>query len=284
MANAANRRSLPLRCTAGETAWSDGWLAFRSNEVAINWNAGLAYATARYYQCPGHSYDPASAGRSRLPRQPKPGREPKVQPPHGEPAKPTPGEDAIELVDEEMVWLGDPTRIHDALSQRERLALALEELTQLVPPEGRPGRDTDQFGEAEAAARGVDEDAKPQRTSRRVRRANAAQLPAEAGASAGSIAGGSAAGGGDALQELAAAASDHKHKRHDKSDEPDASSEGDEAAIVQEPPAATIQVGRRGRQARGGEEARVAPAEPPVPVVDKSASSNGRAQRKARPH
>jgi len=34
-----------------ESSWSDSWLAFRSNEVAINWQAGLIYSTARYYQC-----------------------------------------------------------------------------------------------------------------------------------------------------------------------------------------------------------------------------------------
>lgn len=30
-------------------------MAFKSNEVAINWNAGLAYATARFHTCAGGS-------------------------------------------------------------------------------------------------------------------------------------------------------------------------------------------------------------------------------------
>lgn len=35
---------------AGPSKWSDGWLAFKSNEVAINWQAAFVYAAARYFR------------------------------------------------------------------------------------------------------------------------------------------------------------------------------------------------------------------------------------------
>lgn len=71
-----------------------------------------------------------------------------------------------------------------------------------------------------------------------------------------------------------------QHKRHSGRAEPHAEPTG--AVIVEEPPAAAIELGRRGRQARGSTEPHVAPAEP-VPTVDKSASGTGRAARKPRP-
>lgn len=115
----------------GYESWSDGWLAFRSNEVAINWNCGLVYATARYYQCHRGADEALAqhASSARQPSQPRAPRAPTVR--VGRSSR----DERDELPTEEMVWLGNPNRIRDALSQRERAALSLEEAADLTPPE-----------------------------------------------------------------------------------------------------------------------------------------------------
>lgn len=94
------------RPASGFSAWSDAWLAFRSNEIAINWNCGLVYATARYYQC---APPPSKLQHERTPRT----RAPSL-------SKDKPAE----LADSQMAWLGDQERIAQVRAELERLSLA----------------------------------------------------------------------------------------------------------------------------------------------------------------